>query len=160
MSVPFTIRITQEDKDHADRALQYIIDTEGFDGKDARGQALRFIMDQALLGFHRTETPTRISGGLDDIDCHYLRRVALDWVCGETMKKKKEPTILGQDTEMVVAGCLDCIRKKEELRAQAIEKLLMKASVVKMREFYIQFMKLAHDGLEGARSDRRTPADR
>jgi len=150
VSVPFTIRVPQEDKDHALRALQYIIDTEGFDGKDARAQALRFIMDQALLGFHRTETPTRISAGLDDIDCHYLRRVGLDWVCGETMKKKKEPKVLGSqsDTDFVVAGCLDCIRKKEELRAQEIEKLLMKASIVKMREFYIQFMKLAHDGLD------------
>ena len=148
MSVPFTIRVPQEDKDHALRALQFIIDTEGFDGKDARAKALRYIMDQALLGFHRTETPSRIAGGLDNIDCHYLRRVGLDWVCGETMAKKKEPTILGPDTEMVVAGCLDCIRKKEELRAQAIDKLLMKASIVKMREFYIQFMKLAHDGLD------------
>ena len=141
-----------EDKGHAERALQFIIETEGFAGKNhERARALRFIMDQALLGFPRDPSPQTRTNVEELIQCEYNRRSRPPdipgWLCGETMKKKKAPTHLGSDPEYVIAGCLDWIRKKAELRALEVEKALMKASIVKMREFYIQFMKLSYDGL-------------
>jgi hypothetical protein len=147
--IEFRVAVPQtEDKNHAERALQFTIETEGFSGeKDERALALRFIMDQALLGFSREDTPQAIRNVLDVVKCPYLRRGVSSYLCGETMKKKKEATDLGVEPELVIAGCLDCIRKKEEERALEIEKILMKASIVKMREFFVQFMKLSYDGL-------------
>ena len=147
--IEFRVSVPQtEDKNHAERALQFTIETEGFSGeKDERALALRFIMDQALLGFSRDDSPQAIRNVLDVIKCGYIRRGVSSWLCGETFKKKKEATDLGVDPELVIAGCLDCIRKSEELRALEVEKILMKASIVKMREFFVQFMKLSYDGL-------------
>lgn len=144
---PFTVRCSIDDKKHFERTLGFIIESEGFTGKDERVKAFRWMCDQALLGFDRDATPRTRSEVEALIQCDYLRRGLATWLCGETMRKKKVPTDLGNDPELVVAGCLDCIRKREELHAIAINKILVKLSIVKMREFYLQFMKLSRDGL-------------
>lgn len=150
---PWTIRLTDDEKDHADRALEFIVDTEGFTGrKRARAEALGFIMDQALLGFPREETPTAHKTVLGSVQCPYLRSDGLNWLCDETIHKtvKRESAVLGSVTEpeIVTAKCLAHLRKKQEIQDNKIQELLAKQSIVKLAEFYKKWLTVSRDGLD------------
>lgn len=150
--VQFRIRVSEEDRDHAERAIKYIITTEGLTGKTARVDALRFIMDQALLGFSRDETPTAHASVLDAVVCPYIRCDGRLWLCDETVGKsiKRESAVLGSITEpeIVIAKCQAHLRKLQEIRDEKIRDILAKQSIVKFGEFYRKMIKFSRDGLD------------
>jgi len=151
-TIPWTTRLTPDDKAHAERAIKYIIDTEGLTGKKARADAIRFIMDQALLGFSRDETPTAHQYVLDAVLCPYLRTDKINWLCDETVGKsiKRESAVLGSVTEpeIVIAKCQAHLRKLQEIRDEKIRDILAKQSIVKFGDFYRKMMKFSRDGLD------------
>ena len=146
----FVIRLKDEERTRVDNAIDYIIQTDGLTGTRAKQRALVLICDRALLGFSPTSTPGEDLRVLESVNCPYLRRELDDWVCDETIgtTNKRESAILGDDNEVVIAKCQAHLLRKQELKNEKIETLLAKSSLVKMKEFFRQFLRVAKDGLD------------
>jgi hypothetical protein len=140
---------TQEQKKYINTWFADLVKSRGELGK--KGEALQYIIDQYDLAFKNIrfrEVPEDVESLIKEADCQYLKyepyeegkKKGTGYVCYEFFSKKKKPSILGTDHDLILSKCNLCKAGKLDLVEQQIQKQLRKKNIknlLNLREILI-----------------------
>ena len=148
MNSQLNFRLTDAQKDFANRIIERLNKDKSLNKSDAFVYVFKQYEDNLISNKSGNYIAPNVRDVLEQIKCGYIGFVNDNFYCRETMAKKREPTLLAGEPEIILKNCLACIKWKLEQEFNKRNTELRKESIKKLREFMKGFIILSKSGFK------------
>ena len=149
MSLGF--KINESQKNLVNRILGNIMKERKINKSDALVYAIEKYEDTKIDNKSGDFIPVLVRDVLTQIKdngCGYIGYINDEFICRETMAKKRKPESLTGEPEHVLKNCLSCLQWKREREINKRETEMRKESIKKLQTFVNNFVRVSRSGFK------------
>lgn len=146
MSSQLNFRLTTSQKEFANRIIDRLNKEKSLNKSDAFVYVFKQYEDNIISNKSGEYIAPNVRDVLEQIKCGYIGFINDAFYCRETMAKKREPTLLVGEPEVILKNCSACIQYKLEQEINKRNTELRKESIKKLQSFMKGFIAISKSG--------------